>query len=176
MWWGLRDDRTIFTKIKHDYLKFHLDNGISERWGVKWNLYSSVNLNKSFGNLNARLGAHALTERFNSDNRVKIALDSAPGLTWYNRTVFTEGKYSLGSLIAVELTRRTLAKNNFFFGYQLDERSHFFIRAENDGYRKDNSFLESCAKKPYQMFDTFKLNFLSSFKDSGRYGLEVYTW
>jgi hypothetical protein len=176
LWWGLRNDRTIFTKFKHDYLKFHLDNGVSERWGAKWNLYGSVNLNKSLANLNVRLGAHAFVGRVNSDNRVKIAFDSAPGLTWYNRTVFTEGKYSLGALTAVELTRQTLAKNNFFLGYQLDERSHFFIRAENDGYRKDNSSLGSFTKKPHQIFDTVKLSFVSAFKDSGKYGLEVSVW
>lgn len=129
LWWPLPNERTIFTKFKHDYLKLHFDNGISERWGVKWNLYGSANLNKSLGGLNVRLGAHALTERLNSDNRFKASFDSAAGLTWYNRTVFNEGKFTLGALTALELTRKTLAKNNFFVGYQLDERSHFFLRA-----------------------------------------------
>lgn len=110
-------------------MKLHFDNGINERWGIKWNLYGSTNLNKNLGGLNIRFGAHAMTERVNSDNRVKASFDSASGLTWYNRTVFTENKYTLGALTALELTRKTLIKNNFFVSYKLDERSHFYLRA-----------------------------------------------
>lgn len=142
LWWALKNDRTLFTKIKsHDYLKVHFDNGITERWGINWNLYGSINTSKSLENLSIRLGAHSLASRYNSDNRIKIDYADGPShppnLTWYNRTVFNEGKFTWGTLTAIGVTRKVLAKNNIFLGYRLNDQSQFFLRAENEGYRKD---------------------------------------
>lgn len=135
LWFSLKDGRAIYTKVKPDYLKVHFDNGISECWGSKWNYYGSLNANKSLNNVSLRLGAHFLANNVNSDNRLKI--DTAGDATWYNRTVYTKDKIRAGSLTAIGLNRYALTKNSIFFGYKIDERSNFFIRADHDGFRKN---------------------------------------
>jgi hypothetical protein len=175
LWWTISNGRTLFTKVKSsDYLKLHLDNGITEKWGINWNLYGSVNTSKSLGNLSVRLGAHGLTGKVNSDNRIKVDYAAvAPSFTWYNRTVYSEGKLTVGTLAAIGVTRKVLAKNNIFLGYRLDDQSNFFLRAENEGYRKDSLSWESFTKNPHHIFDTFKLDFVSAYKESIKYGVEV---
>jgi hypothetical protein len=140
LWWNIKENRSIFTQIKSsDYLKVHLDNGITSKWGVNWNLYGSVNVSKSLNNLSVRLGAHSLSAKLNSDNRFKFdysADGQLPSVTWYNRTLYNRDNFVFGSLTAVGISRQIIAKNNFFIGYRHKDKHNFFLRAENDGYRK----------------------------------------
>lgn len=171
LWFALKEGRAIFTKFKTDYLKLHFDNGISECWGSKWNYYASLNANKSINNVSLRLGAHFLNNNVNSDNRIKV--DTNGELTWYNRTVYSKDKIRFGSLTALGFNRKLLAKNSFFFGYRLDEKSHFFVRAQNEGFRKDSLSIENLSSRPHQIFDHFNFDFVSSYQDSLKYGVEV---
>lgn len=140
VWFALKDGRTIFTRVKsNDQLKVHFDNGITQGWGRSWNLYASFNTSKSLNNLSVRIGAHSLSERINTDNRLKFdySADGSPTTTWYNRSVFSQNGLTLGALTAVEFRRKVLAKNNIFLGYKIDDNSSVSLRVENDGYRKD---------------------------------------
>ena len=81
-----------------NYLKLHIDNGVVNRWGSEWSLYSSLNMNKSWQNSSLRFGVHNVSSNVKSDNRVKIELlDDHSALTWYNRTLYTFGNWRFGS-------------------------------------------------------------------------------
>lgn len=127
----MKNGKTIFTRVKSsDQIKVQFDNGITKHWGRSWNLYASFNTSKSLNNLSVRLGAHSFSERLNSDNRLKFdySADGSPSITWYNRTVYTQDKWSIGVLTAIG---KVLAKNNVFVGYKIDGSSSVSLRAEN---------------------------------------------
>ena len=177
VWFALKDGRTIFTRVKSsDQVKVHFDNGITQQWGRSWNLYASFNTSKSLNNLSVRLGAHSFSERVNSDNRLKFdySADGSPSTTWYNRTVFVQDRLSFGVLAAVGLSKKVLVKNNIFVGYKIDDSSSVSLRAENDGYRKDqNDFdLLKILGQPHQIFDHVKLDYIKKVEDV-KVGVEV---
>lgn len=73
VWFSLPEGRSLYSKIKsNNYLKVHLDNGVTEQWGKRWNFYGSVNATKSIDNLSLRIGATHIDEKCHSDNRLKI--------------------------------------------------------------------------------------------------------
>lgn len=175
MWFALKDGRTIFTRVKSsDQIKVHFDNGITKHWGRSWNLYASFNTSKSLNNLSVRLGAHSFSERVNTDNRLKFdfSADGSPSTTWYNRTVYSQDKLSLGVLAAVGLSKKVLAKNNLFVGYKIDDSSSISLRAENEGYRKDQLDWTKIAGQPQQLFDHIKLDYVKKIDDI-KVGVEV---
>lgn len=142
--WKLGNNRAMCGKFKsNSYFKFHFDNGIIERGGVKWNLYGSINGYKTLDNLNLRLGTHLIGEDIQSDTRIKLEWGaSLPNskCTLYNRSVFNFGKVRLGFLGAYELMGahpHLLLKNNCLIGYEPDGKTSYFLRFENSRYRKD---------------------------------------
>ena len=176
LWFGLRGDRTLFAKIKSsDYLKVHYDNGIVERWGYKWNHYGSVNTSKALSKLNVRVGAHALSDKLNSDNRFKFDYsdNSSPNTTWYNRTLYNQDKFTFGLVSAFAFSRRAIVKNDFLIGYRVDDKSSFFLRAETDGYRKEGLTFSDITNNPKSLVDKFRLDFVSAYKQDVKYGVEV---
>jgi hypothetical protein len=123
LWFDLPQGRSLFAKLKsNNYLKLQLDNGVTDQWGRKWNLYAGINATKSLENISVRVGAAHLSDVCNSDNRLKIDhnADGRNCYTWYNRTVVRHDKCVFGMLTAVGLTSQVLAKNNLLFGYNLD--------------------------------------------------------
>lgn len=115
--------------------------------------------------MSLRLGWTYLGKHCHSDNRIKY---DRKNYTWYNRTIVTHDKFTIGTLGAFAFTNKVLVKNNLFVGYQIDDNSSAFIRLENDGYRSngfDWGYLPG-------YFDHVKLNFVSKYK-SVKYGLEV---
>lgn len=141
-----------------------------EQWNSKWNLYATLNSNKSLENLSLRLGAGNKSERCHSDNRLRI--DFAPEgkrtLTWYNRTVVTYDKFTFGLLAAYGISSRVLLKNNLLFGYKVNDTTNASLRVENNGYRKDFDWANF---RGY--FDNVRADVVSKYKDNIEYGLEV---
>ena len=110
--------------------KLHYDHGIFKKGNNKWNLYGSLNGTRSLDHLSFRLGAHLITNNYQSDNRIKIepGISKDLNVTWYNRSVAEKGKWRFGMLGALKLNNRCLMKNNFFIGYQVNRKSSFFWR------------------------------------------------
>jgi hypothetical protein len=116
-----------------------------------------------------RLGVAHLGAKCHTDNRLKVDVNADNrSATWYNRTVVTEGNYTLGMLAAYGLLSHVLVKNNLVFGYQYNETTSVFLRLLNNGYRK-TGFNWSDGSG---YFDQVKLDLISSFKD-WKYGIEV---
>jgi hypothetical protein len=149
----------------------HYDNGTIDKWDKKWNLYASLNANKALENLSLRLGAAHKSEHCHSDNRLRIDFnaENKKNLTWYNRTIVTKEKFTFGLLGAYGLTNNVLVKNNFLFGYKINDDASVFLRLENKGYRKD--VFNWADWKGY--FDNAKVDFVNKYKDI-KYGIEVY--
>jgi len=108
----------------------HYDHGIVERWNSKWNLYATLNGNKSLENISVRLGAGNISEKCQSDNRLRIdfGADSKKNFTWYNRTVLTYEKFNFGLVAAFGITQRVLLKNNLLFGYKVNDTVNASLR------------------------------------------------
>ena len=147
-----------------------MDNGLTDHWGKKWNLYAGFNATKTLENISVRLGAAHLSNTCNSDNRLKIDhnADGKNSYTWYNRTVVTEGNHVFGLLTAYGLTNHVLSKNNLLFGYNIDQNSSVYIRLENNGYRKAGFNWADASG----YFDHLKLDTVSSYRGY-RLGVEV---
>lgn len=154
-------------------MRLHYDNGVTEKWGRKWNFYSSLNASKSIENISLRLGAIHLSESCHSDNRIKIDFlaENKKNVIWYNRTIVTKNDFTFGLLGAYGLTNNVLVKNNFLFGYKLGDSNNTsaFLRLENNGYRKTSHNWSDA--KAY--FDNIKVDVVSSYKDF-KYGVEVF--
>lgn len=172
-WFSLPGDRFIFSKVKSsNYIKLHYDNGIQEKWNKKWNLYATLNLNKSLENVSLRLGAGHKSEHCNSDNRLRIDFNSEnkKAFTWYNRTTVTNKDFTFGSMVAYGISSKILLKNNLLFGYKINDDYQTFVRLENNGFRKEA--LDWQNWKGY--FDQARVDLVSSIKDKNiKYGIEV---
>lgn len=169
LWFDLAGGRSIYSKLKNNYLRVQLDNGITEHGGKKWNLYAGLSATKSLENVQVRVGAAHLGEKCHTDNRLKFDLNPENrNATWYNRTVVTQDKYTFGVLGAYGLLNHVLVKNNILFGYRHDANTSFFLRFLNNGYRK-TGFNWSDATG---YFDNIKLDLISAASD-WKYGVEV---
>lgn len=129
-WFDLPEGRSLYSRLKTDNLKVLFDNGITEHWGKKWNLYAGLNSSKSIENVSVRLGAANISDGCHSDNRLKIDLqaEGKTNATWYNRTIVTHDRLTFGILGAFSLTNNVLAKNNVLLGYKVDDKSSAFLR------------------------------------------------
>lgn len=169
LWFDLPSGRSLYSKLKNNYFRVQLDNGITEAWGQKWNLYAGLSANKSLENAVLRLGVAHLGAKCHTDNRLKVDVNPENrSATWYNRTVVTEGKYTFGVLAAYGLISNVLVKNNLVFGYQYNDSTSVFLRLLNNGYRK-TGFNWSDGSG---YFDQVRLDLITSFKD-WKYGVEV---
>lgn len=131
LWFDLPQGRSLFAKIKSsNYLKVLLDNGVTEQWGRKWNIYAGINATKALENISIRVGAAHLSSACHSDNRLKIDhnADGKNNLTWYNRTVATQDKFTFGLLGAYGISSNVLVKNNLLVGYKIDDTTNAFLR------------------------------------------------
>jgi hypothetical protein len=169
LWFDLPNGRSFYSKTKNNYFRVQLDNGITEEWGQKWNLYAGLNANKSLENSSIRLGVAHLGAKCHTDNRLKVDVNPENrSATWYNRTVVTEDKFTFGVLAAYGLLNHVLVKNNIMVGYRYDNNTSIFLRLLNNGYRKTGFNWSDGAG----YFDHIKLDFISSQND-WKYGLEV---
>jgi hypothetical protein len=171
LWFNLPEGRSLYAKVKsNNYVKLQLDNGVTEHWGKKWNLYAGLNTSKTLDNVSLRLGAAHLDKVCHSDNRLRVDYksDNEYNLTWYNRTVVTHDKLTFGLVGAYGLTSHVLVKNNLLFGYKVNDDTTSFLRAENNGYRKTGFNWGDASG----YFDVLKLDVVSSFK-GWKWGFEV---
>lgn len=170
VWFGLSEGRSLYSKIKSsDYVKVLFDNGVSEHWGRKWNIYAGVNTTKSLTNISLRVGAAHLSSKCHSDNRLKVDFNGDnKNLTWYNRTVVNQDKFTFGVLGAYGISNNVLVKNSLLFGYNHDDKTSAYLRIENDGYRKTGFNWADFSG----YFDSLRLSVVSEWKDWG-YGFEV---
>lgn len=135
-WFDLPQGRSLYGKVKSsDYIKGQFDNGITEQWGRKWNFYASWTTNKSLSNAKVSLGANHPSEKCNSDNRLKLDINSN-SLSWYNRTVVTHDKLTFGTLVVYSLTEKILARTNLLLGYRVSDKVDASLRIENGEWRK----------------------------------------
>jgi hypothetical protein len=172
LWFTVAETRTIYAKIKSsNYLKVHYDHGIEEKWGQKWNLYATLNSNKALENVSLRLGVAHVSEKCNSDNRLKIeyGAENKKNLTWYNRTYVQHDKFTFGVLGAYSLSQNIISKNSLLFGYKVDDKTSVFLRADSEGFRKNAIGWKDCQS----YFDNVKLDVFSNHNTSFKYGLEV---
>jgi hypothetical protein len=130
LWFDLPEGRSLYSKLKADLLRVQFDNGITEHWGKKWNLYAGLNSSKSLENVSVRLGAANISNGCHSDNRLRIDLhaEGKTNATWYNRTIVTHDRLTFGILGAYCLTNNILVKNNVLLGYKVDDKSSAFLR------------------------------------------------
>jgi hypothetical protein len=59
-------------------------------------------------------------------------------LTFSTRTLYLKNGYTWGFLAACDLSKKILTKNSLLFGYDIDDKTSFFVRAENENFRKGN--------------------------------------
>lgn len=111
----------------------------------------------------------ANTATLTTDSEFDFNAENKKNLTWYNRTIVTKEKFTFGLLGAYGLTNNVLVKNNFLFGYKINDDASVFLRLENKGYRKD--VFNWADWKGY--FDNAKVDFVNKYKDI-KYGIEVY--
>ena len=59
LWFDLPNKHSLYAKVKStDYIKVHLDGGVCEKDGNKWNAYASLNSNKLLKNIMFKVGAN----------------------------------------------------------------------------------------------------------------------
>jgi len=91
IWFDLPNNHSLYTRVKSsNYFKVHYDHGFTEFINKKWNLYGSFWTDKSLTKTSVRIGAASLHEKFHSDSRLRVNLNSgAHNFFWYNRTLVT---------------------------------------------------------------------------------------
>ena len=73
-------------------------------------------------------------------------------------------------MAAYGITNNVLVKNNFLFGYKIDDNTNASIRVQNNGYRKDD--FNWTDVRGY--FDCLKVDFVSKYQNNNvEYGIEV---
>jgi hypothetical protein len=70
--WFPVDNQHIFARVGNDAIKLHFDNGINFINGYKFNFYGSLDFQKNWSRNSIKVGAQNISERCNSDNRLKI--------------------------------------------------------------------------------------------------------
>jgi hypothetical protein len=123
----LNNNANFFAKLKSsNYLKLHIDNGVVNRWGSEWSLYSSLNMNKSWQNSSLRFGVHTVSSNLKSDNRIKIELQEGnTSLTWYNRCIYTLNNWRIGSTHSCAISSKLFPEVTLSLGYKKDQLDFF---------------------------------------------------
>jgi hypothetical protein len=98
-------------------------------------LYGALRSSKQLDNLSLRLGAHHLSSKCDSDNRLRIDFsnDNKKDIYWYNRTIVNHENFSFGLLGVYGITSRVFAKSDLLFSYKPTqvENTSIFLRLEN---------------------------------------------
>jgi hypothetical protein len=151
LWFNLPKAGTLYTKVKSgDYVKVHYDDGVRLIHGKKFFFYAGLNSNRSLDLLSVKLGVGHDSEHCHSDNRVKITNEKGQhSYFWYNRTIVYHNKLRFGLVSCVDVCHKILQKNNILLGYNVNDDTQVFLRAETDGFRQQNFQLS----QPESIFD-----------------------
>lgn len=171
LWFDLPNNRSLYTKIKSsDYIKLNYDHGVREWNNKKYNLFAGLNCSKGLRNLTFKAGVGNYSEHCDSENRIRVGLQQDGNVwQWANRTLVKHNKLTFGLVSVLDISNRVLQKNNLLFGYNADENTNLFLRAETAGFRKANFNIE----KPESIFDTFTFDVVRKVNANNKAAVEV---
>ena len=103
----------------------------------------------------------------NTDNRIKIDNNQKLDLTFSTRTLYVKNDVTWGFLAACDISKKILTKNSLLFGYDFNDKTSFFVRAENENFR--NGKIQSWKN----VFDHFVVDTISKYNKTTKFGVEV---
>jgi hypothetical protein len=94
-------------------------------------------------NFGLRVGVRYQSDNIETDSSLKIKqLNTTDDkkLDWSlsNKTLYTKGKFTFGSLAVFNLCSNVLSKSDLLFGYKVNDNLELFLRAENSEFREKN--------------------------------------
>ena len=171
LWFDLPNNRSLYAKVKSsDYVKLNYDHGVRDWKEKKYYLYGGLTCNKSLNKMVLKAGVGHISEHCTSDNRVRASLQQEETQwQWNNRTTVKHNKFTFGLLTVFDITNRVLQKNNLLFGYQADDKTNVFLRAEVNGFRKNNFNIQD----PASIWDSFTADVVRKIDDKSKAAVEV---
>ncbi len=115
----------------------HYDNGPAKN-SSKNSYYFSLGMSKALDNISMKIGHIYSEQLFKVNSRIKMWNDSSKIYTrmiLYSKVNYEKDKNTFGFLGALDLTRRILQKNDFFYTYTHNNHHSFTLRSENKKFR-----------------------------------------
>ena len=138
-WVSLPQGRALYAKINmNDYFKLHLDNGVTNILGKRFNLYAALTSPHNFSALSWRLGLRHISKDVHTDCRIKYSTGKKEDFTFSTRNLYKNGKFTYGLITMVDLNSRILNNSSFVLGYKADAKTDIYVRAEHSVFRRKN--------------------------------------
>lgn len=165
-WFDLPNNQSFYSKIKGNDIKVHYDSGVKTTQDLKKNYfyYGTVSSNRALNNVVLKAGLGHKSEHCNSDNRIRYRIAEGD---WhlYHRTTVLHNKFTFGIVGVLDVFNKVLQKNNLLVGYQVNEKSNLFLRAEVNGFRRSNPDSVS------SVFDMLTADYILKLNDKSKVGI-----
>jgi len=120
-WLSLPQGRALYARLNmNDYLKLHLDNGVTRFFGKKVNLYGALTSTHNFASLSWRLGLRHVSKDVHTDCRIKYSTGKKDELNFSTRNVYKNRKLTYGLITMLDLNSWVLNNCNLVLGYKAD--------------------------------------------------------
>lgn len=127
--WFPVKNRTLYFRLKNDSYKVHVDNGVIEREGYKFNLYGSAQGKRSFGGDNYKLGLEIAHNDWSTNFRAGYK-PSELGVTIYNKSSYARNGWNFGFLNAFQLTgAKSWVHSALQVAYKDANGNDYYVRA-----------------------------------------------
>lgn len=163
--WFPVNARTIYLRLKNDSYKVHVDNGVVERDGYRFNLYGSVQGKRSFGGDNYKLGLEVAKNEWSTNFRAGYK-PSELGVTVYNKSSYARNGWNFGFLNAFQLTgAKNWVQSALQVAYKDASGNDYFVRA-NAGKKYE-------VVNPNNYLKNLTFDYIYNYTPSTRLGVEV---
>ena len=104
-WLNVTQGKLAVRANSQDQIKVHYDYGQAEIMKKSFNVYSTLNFDRTFKDICWKIGAQHVGKVCNSDNRLRVDVGERYNFTWYNHTVLTKCNWVLGLSSYFDLTK-----------------------------------------------------------------------
>lgn len=162
--WFPVQSRTIYGRIKNNDFKVHLDNGLTENNGYKFNLYASYQASKNLSSSSIKVGLETSQDKWSSNWRLCLKPYQHQGITLYNKTAVTKDKWKFWFVNAFEPVHKIWVNSALQVAHQCGD-SEYFLRA-NTG-KKYNRI------QPINLISDMTFDYIYNYNANNKLGLEV---
>lgn len=145
-WFPFRETKTLYGRVKNDGFKLHYDHGILTQNDLKFNFYGSVQGKRTVNNLVYKLGVDTIAKEWQTNFRFKFN-HADNGLNLYNKTNFSQDKWSFGIVNSFDIFNRTWNHSALQLTWRCGDSSNLYYLRTNAGKKYERvdakNFLQS---------------------------------
>jgi hypothetical protein len=125
VWFPFRENRTLYTRIKNDGFKLHYDHGVLTQNDLKFNFYGSVQGKRTIGSLIYKIGVETQNKDMLFNWRLRYN-QVENGIAIYNKTVYSQDKWSLGVVNAFDAVGRAWNHSALQLSWRCDNPNNLY--------------------------------------------------